>query len=152
MPPGCPFCTKRKRFYRAHGIPLVTKEERLQRSAEDHLGDVGEARRGRSSRYPPESLRDRYGRRDWKEIASVIRFNFVCPHTVDGPAARGSTSSYVVAGRGSFLPIQGNDGVVTSRTSEADIKKSSRREIGTCLLYTSPSPRDRQKSRMPSSA
>ena len=26
------------------------------------------------------------------------------------------------------------------------------REIGTCLLYTSPSPRDRQKSRMPSSA
>ena len=25
-------------------------------------------------------------------------------------------------------------------------------EIGYCLLYTSPSPRDRQKSRMPSSA
>ena len=25
-------------------------------------------------------------------------------------------------------------------------------EINTCLLYTSPSPRDRQKSRMPSSA
>ena len=24
--------------------------------------------------------------------------------------------------------------------------------LGTCLLYTSPSPRDRQKSRMPSSA
>mgnify|MGYP003313617912 CR=1 FL=1 len=27
-----------------------------------------------------------------------------------------------------------------------------RREFSTCLLYTSPSPRDRQKSRMPSSA
>ena len=26
------------------------------------------------------------------------------------------------------------------------------RQLGTCLLYTSPSPRDRQKSRMPSSA
>ena len=26
------------------------------------------------------------------------------------------------------------------------------REIGSCLLYTSPSPRDRQRSRMPSSA
>ena len=26
------------------------------------------------------------------------------------------------------------------------------RDINTCLLYTSPSPRDRQKSRMPSSA
>ena len=25
-------------------------------------------------------------------------------------------------------------------------------ELGSCLLYTSPSPRDRQKSRMPSSA
>ena len=25
-------------------------------------------------------------------------------------------------------------------------------EVGRCLLYTSPSPRDRQKSRMPSSA
>ena len=25
-------------------------------------------------------------------------------------------------------------------------------EMGACLLYTSPSPRDRQKSRMPSSA
>ena len=25
-------------------------------------------------------------------------------------------------------------------------------QVGTCLLYTSPSPRDRQKSRMPSSA
>ena len=28
----------------------------------------------------------------------------------------------------------------------------TRRQIYTCLLYTSPSPRDRQKSRMPSSA
>ena len=33
-----------------------------------------------------------------------------------------------------------------SRTSEASAVNSS------CLLYTSPSPRDRQKSRMPSSA
>ena len=29
---------------------------------------------------------------------------------------------------------------------------SDLRESGSCLLYTSPSPRDRQKSRMPSSA
>ena len=28
----------------------------------------------------------------------------------------------------------------------------AREDIDTCLLYTSPSPRDRQKSRMPSSA
>ena len=31
-------------------------------------------------------------------------------------------------------------------------EQASVRETGGCLLYTSPSPRDRQKSRMPSSA
>ena len=30
--------------------------------------------------------------------------------------------------------------------------KAKKKGITTCLLYTSPSPRDRQKSRMPSSA
>ena len=40
----------------------------------------------------------------------------------------------------------------------AELKKASRlhaaqaKKIEGCLLYTSPSPRDRQKSRMPSSA
>ena len=32
------------------------------------------------------------------------------------------------------------------------IEQSFTEEYGICLLYTSPSPRDRQKSRMPSSA
>ena len=38
--------------------------------------------------------------------------------------------------------------------SEIGIKKSSSQitDLYNCLLYTSPSPRDRQKSRMPSSA
>ena len=31
-------------------------------------------------------------------------------------------------------------------------KKGQISDLGSCLLYTSPSPRDRQKSRMPSSA
>ena len=35
---------------------------------------------------------------------------------------------------------------------EYGIKLNIVNEYGTCLLYTSPSPRDRQKSRMPSSA
>ena len=35
---------------------------------------------------------------------------------------------------------------------ELDAYTSLAFNIGTCLLYTSPSPRDRQKSRMPSSA
>ena len=33
-----------------------------------------------------------------------------------------------------------------------ELKLKQMRESGFCLLYTSPSPRDRQKSRMPSSA
>ena len=36
---------------------------------------------------------------------------------------------------------------VSDRTIRSDIE-----HINNCLLYTSPSPRDRQKSRMPSSA
>ena len=48
---------------------------------------------------------------------------------------------------------------VTDSTGAETIAKSSggmvvraQREESRCLLYTSPSPRDRQKSRMPSSA
>ena len=46
--------------------------------------------------------------------------------------------------------------VLTAITNEEVSGKEARvltdAEIITCLLYTSPSPRDRQKSRMPSSA
>ena len=48
--------------------------------------------------------------------------------------------------------------MATTRPPEDDedaadaIKTSIRHKVGDCLLYTSPSPRDRQKSRMPSSA
>ena len=38
------------------------------------------------------------------------------------------------------------------RSANAEQGKEEVDESGTCLLYTSPSPRDRQKSRMPSSA
>ena len=39
-----------------------------------------------------------------------------------------------------------------SETETLDVIKSVYKEFNICLLYTSPSPRDRQKSRMPSSA
>ena len=45
------------------------------------------------------------------------------------------------------VAAQASGGVVAEYSSGSDIYKSH-----TCLLYTSPSPRDRQKSRMPSSA
>ena len=39
-----------------------------------------------------------------------------------------------------------------SLESADELTAAKRREFNSCLLYTSPSPRDRQKSRMPSSA
>ena len=35
---------------------------------------------------------------------------------------------------------------------QTNVAKDLGMQLGSCLLYTSPSPRDRQKSRMPSSA
>ena len=43
-------------------------------------------------------------------------------------------------------------GIFSVMWSEHCSYKSSKFWLKTCLLYTSPSPRDRQKSRMPSSA
>ena len=37
-------------------------------------------------------------------------------------------------------------------TVQKNIRKGHQKTVDDCLLYTSPSPRDRQKSRMPSSA
>ena len=48
----------------------------------------------------------------------------------------------------SFLPL-GGTAVGTGINCPNDFSEES---IKSCLLYTSPSPRDRQKSRMPSSA
>ena len=46
--------------------------------------------------------------------------------------------------------------IIISSSKKADVSCSffdkNNRPVTTCLLYTSPSPRDRQKSRMPSSA
>ena len=45
--------------------------------------------------------------------------------------------------------LKGNDFEVTHESENDDANVVI---VNTCLLYTSPSPRDRQKSRMPSSA
>ena len=45
--------------------------------------------------------------------------------------------------------------IVDNKTASENVAKLARKlkaEVSVCLLYTSPSPRDRQKSRMPSSA
>ena len=42
--------------------------------------------------------------------------------------------------------------VVSAMGKETDVLLRLADQVSNCLLYTSPSPRDRQKSRMPSSA
>ena len=49
-----------------------------------------------------------------------------------------------IAGAKKHSATKGKEGTATHEMSEAS--------AGTCLLYTSPSPRDRTRSRMPSSA
>ena len=56
-----------------------------------------------------------------------------------------------------ILDTWGSDGwelvqVIPSPGGGDQLVAYMKREIKCCLLYTSPSPRDRQKSRMPSSA
>ena len=52
---------------------------------------------------------------------------------------------------GSHIRSLNSHGIVAIRDREV-IPQDVERVIDACLLYTSPSPRDRQKSRMPSSA
>ena len=57
----------------------------------------------------------------------------------------------VIQGAGTRSAGQ-NEEQVTSKVVRDLRKMSNAALFGGCLLYTSPSPRDRQKSRMPSSA
>ena len=45
-----------------------------------------------------------------------------------------------------------NQTLIMNETQAFRILHAMKREFGCCLLYTSPSPRDRTRSRMPSSA
>ena len=55
-------------------------------------------------------------------------------------------------GIGPHLLEQHGDDVAKIRLEAIDELSSRPKAVVVCLLYTSPSPRDRQKSRMPSSA
>ena len=72
----------------------------------------------------------------------------------------GTTNSCLaVVEGGSPKVIENNEGGRTTPSviaytdgNEVLVGTPAKRQAVTCLLYTSPSPRDRQKSRMPSSA
>ena len=55
-------------------------------------------------------------------------------------------ANYSINGR--YALVTGGSGGIGLAIAEALVKEG----VNVCLLYTSPSPRDRQKSRMPSSA
>ena len=59
----------------------------------------------------------------------------------DGKPFYEDLCSYMMSGPVMVQVLEGEDAISVNR-----------RIMGACLLYTSPSPRDRQKSRMPSSA
>ena len=85
--------------------------------------------------------------------AELIKFNYSIPSISTGAILRdiGNTNSdlgakvqnYLQSGR--LVPDEIIIEILVNRISEDDCSNG-------CLLYTSPSPRDRQKSRMPSSA
>ena len=50
------------------------------------------------------------------------------------------------------VDVNENDEIEATNLLKSEFPRGSKVKIKPCLLYTSPSPRDRQKSRMPSSA
>ena len=57
-----------------------------------------------------------------------------------------------IAGGGLAIGIMCGKKEIMNYADTTGKKKSERSYIGGCLLYTSPSPRDKRQSRMPSSA
>ena len=79
-----------------------------------------------------------------EEIAHQHVEKYGIPPSVTGVSSRGPATDPVVIADEADLSV---NSASESTHEEATIDQSVN-----CLLYTSPSPRDRQKSRMPSSA
>ena len=91
------------------------------------------ARLSKIREYLRRRVQRRYGyrRRDWEEIAGVIRFNLMCAHTIDRPISQSEADRYVMVGYESFLPIQCDSRFGTFRNGEANVKEHVWSEIGT---------------------
>ena len=59
---------------------------------------------------------------------------------------------YLNVDPGTMSPFQHGEVFVTDDGAETDLDLGHYERFTNCLLYTSPSPRDRTRSRMPSSA
>ena len=99
----------------------------------------------------PEELSDR----SWKDEVEIIQADLTKPDDV-AKALDGATAAYYLlhsmSSSDDFAEVESDMAAQFAATAE---DKSLRQIIylgGFCLLYTSPSPRDRTRSRMPSSA
>ena len=74
--------------------------------------------------------------------------------TVKAPAAIGIYSQAVAVNGGTTIYLSGQIPLIpeTMEIVEGGIEEQIHQVFKNCLLYTSPSPRDRTRSRMPSSA
>ena len=68
---------------------------------------------------------------------------------INGLAIASFAVSAAVVGGGVYVYLN-KDAMIES--AKEGVVKAATEAVSGCLLYTSPSPRDRQKSRMPSSA
>jgi hypothetical protein len=78
-----------------------------------------------------------------------------CPRCGHNVAGNRESCMYCGAFVADQIPLDAKDSSNTGEDNvfvEKDGKGSIAVNVSVCLLYTSPSPRDRQKSRMPSSA
>ena len=101
-----------------------------------------------------EKVLERQSDNHWSKIPEVFRYvnSLTVPAVSGGPAYGYLASGYTGTPYSTKVTTvdridYGNDTATTATRGPV----SSGRSWG-CLLYTSPSPRDRQKSRMPSSA
>ena len=73
-------------------------------------------------------------------------------YTIDVPAATTNINLAGSDGTNDAITLIGGTDITLAHTSTSSITINSTASGNTCLLYTSPSPRDRTRSRMPSSA
>ena len=142
--------------------PQVQIEQRVSNSMTNLIAEgVDLAIRGHSTDLPDSSLIQRsIARVDWPLFTSPALLEKMTPLKGASDLAH---LNFLKVGRfnqASTINLIDGNGQNTSQTVIAKLcsedmstlKRAAVAGLGVCLLYTSPSPRDRQKSRMPSSA
>ena len=95
-----------------------------------------------------QSLHDRCGGR---YVLAALANETCCPNTATAAGVLGAVTACVDGDvRGKTFVVHGCGGV--GGAVAAGLVELGAASVKTCLLYTSPSPRDRTRSRMPSSA